>query len=86
LDEQGDSSLIAGRAAYERADSTYIADTFCLPRLSLSKMFDNEPGGIIGADYPRRSASAACFGPFRTREFERPMVGSGMSTTSALYK
>lgn len=49
-------SLIAGRAAYERADSTYIADAFCLPDLSapsLSRMFDNEPGGIIGADYPR---------------------------------
>jgi hypothetical protein len=51
-----DDSLTSGRASYERADSTYIADTFCLPDLSaqsLSKMFDNEPGGIIGADYPR---------------------------------
>lgn len=51
-----DDSLTSARASFERAESTYIADTFCLPDLSagsLSTMFDSEPGGIIGADYPR---------------------------------
>lgn len=51
--------LTAGRATFERADATYIADTLCLPDLSvqsLSTLFDTEPGGIIGADYPRTLA------------------------------
>ena len=51
--------LTAGRASLVRADATFIADTFCLPDLSvqsLGTMFDTEPGGIIGADYPRTLA------------------------------
>ena len=54
-----DEVLTVGRASLVRADATYIADTFCLPDLSvqsLSTMFDTEPGGIIGADYPRTLA------------------------------
>ncbi len=57
VDERAPSAhLTAGRSSYERVDATYIADTFCLPDLSvesLGRMFDAEPGGIIGADYPR---------------------------------
>ena len=51
-----DDPLTVGRASYTRATDTYIADSFCLPDLtvqSLGTMFDGEPGGIIGADYPR---------------------------------
>ena len=52
--------LTAGRASYTRATETFIADSFCLPDLtvqSLGTMFDTEPGGIIGADYPRTLAA-----------------------------
>ena len=51
--------LSAGRASYTRATETFIADSFCLPDLtvqSLGTIFDAEPGGIIGADYPRTLA------------------------------
>lgn len=54
-----DEFLTAGMATLVRVDATYIADTFCLPDLSvqsLGTMFDTEPGGIIGADYPRTLA------------------------------
>ncbi len=54
--DEPDEFLTAGRGSYERVDATYIADTFCLADLtvqSLGRMFDTEPGGIIGADYPR---------------------------------
>ena len=54
--DESDDFLTAGRSSFERVDATYIADTFCLPDLSttsLSTLFDTEPGGIVGADYPR---------------------------------
>ena len=57
--DESDGFLTSGRSSYERVDATFIADTFCLPDLSvqsLSTMFDTEPGGIIGADYPRTLA------------------------------
>ncbi len=57
--EESDDLLTAGRSSFERAEATYIADTFCLPDLtvqSLGTLFDTEPGGIVGADYPRTLA------------------------------
>ncbi|MGB3734110.1 MAG: hypothetical protein WA964_04080 [Ilumatobacter sp.] len=57
--DEPDELLTAGEASLVRVDQTYIADTLCLPDLSvrsLSTMFDTEPGGIIGADYPRTLA------------------------------
>ena len=51
-----DATLTVARESYTKATETYIADSFCLPDLtvhSLGTMFDREPGGIIGADYPR---------------------------------
>jgi hypothetical protein len=57
-DEPGDY-LSAASEPFARATDTYIADEFCLPDLtvqSLARMFDGEPGGIIGADYPRTLA------------------------------
>jgi hypothetical protein len=53
---RSDDTLTGDRESYTRATETYIADSFCLPDLtvgSLGTMFDGEPGGIIGADYPR---------------------------------
>lgn len=54
-----DDTLTSGRSSLVRAEATFIAASFCLPDLSaasLSTMFDAEPGGIIGADYPRTLA------------------------------
>ena len=58
VDDPADT-LTVGRESYTKATETYIADSFCLPDLSvrsLGTMFDGEPGGIIGADYPRTLA------------------------------
>lgn len=55
-DDDPDEFLSASVESFTRATDTYIADSFCLPDLtvqSLARMFDGEPGGIIGADYPR---------------------------------
>ena len=57
--EEPDEFLTVNRSSFERVDATYVADTFCLPDLSvasLSTTFDTEPGGIVGADYPRTLA------------------------------
>lgn len=58
-DEEPDDYLSAAAEPFARATDTFIADSFCLPDLtveSLGTMFDDEPGGIIGADYPRTLA------------------------------
>jgi hypothetical protein len=87
---RADDTLTVGRQSFTKATETYIADSFCLPDLtvqSLGTMFDSEPGGIIGADYPGRSPSrtATCCGRSKTHASER-RPAPGTSTTSGCSK
>ena len=55
-DDEPDEFLSASAEPFSKGTATYIVDSFCLPDLtvrSLGTLFDSEPGGIIGADYPR---------------------------------
>lgn len=55
-EDHDDETLSVDRESFTRATDNFIAANFCLPDLSvgsLGTMFNGEPGGIIGADYPR---------------------------------